>query len=99
MERIDWGKIKFICLPGECFIEGAICKCEFDFGAPKGFDNVEENCGLFIGLTNKKNAKYTGDLPRESEETCLFAEFNIYFKDEKINEWTYDELIKKLKNT
>lgn len=97
MERIDWNKIKFISLPGEWFIEGSICKCELDFGTPKGSDNVEENCGLFNGLTNKTFSKYTGELPREDDETCLFTEFDIYLGNERINEWTYDELIEKLK--
>ena len=95
--EIDWSKIKFISRPDEWFVEGEICKCEFDYGEPNETDVVENNCGLFHGLTNETYKDYNGCLPREDGETCRFEEFDIYFGDEKINNWTYKELIEKLK--
>jgi len=96
MDEIDWSKIKFISKPDEWFIEGAICTCICDYGVAKETDKVEDNTGLFEGLTNETFKGYTGELPRQDEEGCPFDEFNIYLNDELINNWTYKELIENL---
>ena len=95
--EIDWSKIKFISRPDEWFIEGAVCECEFDYGEPEETDIIEDNCGLFHGMTNETFTTYTGELPRYDGETCPFNEFDIYLGDEKINNWTYKVLLEKLK--
>ena len=95
--EIDWSKIKFVSRPDEWFVEGAVCECELDCGEPEETDIIENNWGLFNGLTNETYAGYTGELPREDGETCPFTEFDIYLGDEKINKWTYKELLEKLK--
>lgn len=97
-EEIDWSKIKFISRPDEWFVEGTVAECEFDYGEPKETDKVENNCGLFHGLTNETYIGFEGELPREDGETCSFEEFDIYLGDEKINDWTYLELKEKLKS-
>lgn len=93
--QIDWNKIKFVSKADEWFIEGTICKCEYDFGSPKETDKIIDNWGLFYGLTNETYSGYIGELPREDGETCSFEEFNIYLGEEQINDWTYAELIAK----
>jgi len=98
MVEIDWSKIKFISRQDEWFVEGSECKYECDYGQPKETDKVENNCGIFHGMTNETFNGYTGELPREDEEGCPFEEFDIYLGDEKINDWTYKELKERLKN-
>ena len=97
MQAINWSKIKFISRPDEWFVEGTICECQFDYGEPKEIDIIENNCGMFRGMTNETFKGYVGELPRHDEEGCPFDEFDIYLGDEKINELTYKELREKLK--
>jgi len=97
MQAINWSKIKFISRPDEWFVEGTICECQFDYGEPKEIDIIENNCGMFHGMTNETFKGYVGELPRHDEEGCPFDEFDIYLGDEKINELTYKELREKLK--
>src|ERR1035437_200266 len=98
METIDWSKIKFISRADEWFVEGTVANCEFDFGEPKENDIIENNCGMFNGMTNEGYIGFVGELPRPDGETCTFDEFDIYLGDDKINEWTYEELKEKIKH-
>lgn len=96
--EIDWSKFKFIARPDTWYVEGTVANCEFDYGEPQEDDRVEDNCGLFVGLTNETYHGYTGELPREDGEGCTFDEFDIFLGEEKINDWTYKQLFEKILN-
>lgn len=97
MKKTDWSVIKFISRKDEWYVEGTEAKCQFDYGEPKLSDTVENNCGLFEGLTNEIFPGFTGELPRHDEECCDFAEFDIYLGDVLINDITYENFYALLK--
>ena len=96
MININWKFFKFIARKDTWYVEGSEAECLFDYGNPRLNDVVEKNVGLFQGMTEESYTDYKGELPRLDEEGCLFDEFDIYYKNELINNITYDELIKKL---
>jgi hypothetical protein len=54
---------------------------------------IEKGWGFFRGLTYETYKGYNGELPREDEESCSFEEFDIYYNEVLINEFTtYGEL-------
>jgi len=97
MQKIDWSKFKFISRKDEWYVEGTEATCLFDYGEPRLDDIVEDNVGMFDGYTNEIYSGYTGELPRPDEEGCPFDEFDIYLNNKLINDITYGELIKLLK--
>lgn len=96
--KIEWSKFRFISRKDCWYIEGTNCICQFDYGEPKLDSLVEQNCGMFSGLTNEIYKGYIGNLPREDEESCAFDEFDIYLNGELVNKLTYSDLIKRLKS-
>jgi len=54
---------------------------------------LEEGWGFFSGMTYETYNGYNGELPRQDEESCSFDEFDIYYNDILIEEFTtYGEL-------
>lgn len=54
---------------------------------------IEKGWGFFQGWTYESYKGYNGDLPREDEESCSFDEFEIFYKDKLIEDFTtYGEL-------
>lgn len=95
---INWTKFKFISRKDEWFVEGTEAKLLVPYHLELKLDHlVEENGGIFEGYTNETYKGYEGELPRLDEEGCPFSEFDIYYNDEIINDWTYQELINKMK--
>jgi len=94
---IDWSKIKFVARKDTWFVENSEPKCLFHYLQPALTDKVENNGGLFEGMTNETYDDYKGELPRMDEEGCPFDEFDIYLNNELINNITYQELIDKMK--
>ncbi len=96
---INWTKFKFIARKDEWFVEGTEAKLIAPYYTEhKNDDIIEENGGLFEGHTNETYEGYTGELPRLDEEGCPFNEFDIYYGDDIINDWTYEQLINKMKS-
>jgi hypothetical protein len=83
---------KFVSKPDEYFVEGTQVDCEDDFSQWKEGDNLDKGYGLFRGLTTVPYKGYTGELPRMDGDTSSFAEFDIYWKDHKVDHMTYGEL-------
>jgi len=54
--------------------------------------------GVFKGLTNVSYRGYRGKLPRLDEDSSSFDEFDIYYKEWKINHLTIEELINLIKS-
>ena len=92
MEKINWTEIKFIARPDTWYIEGTEAKLVC-CGEIKLSNKIEENWGLFKGMTNETFKGYTGELPRYDGETCPFEEFDIYYKNEIVNGVTYEKFI------
>lgn len=96
---INWTKFKFITRKNEWFIEGSEARLLFPYITQYKLDDIiEENGGLFEGQTNEPLEFYDGLYPRPDEEGCPFNEFDIYYGDEIINDWTYEQLINKMKS-
>jgi len=92
--KIDWSKLKFISREDQWYVEGTEANCKFDYGEPRLNDIVENNVGIFQGMTMEKYTGFDGELPRPDEEGCPFEEFDIYLGEEVVNLLTYRELIK-----
>ena len=87
-------KCKFISKSDGWFVEGTECVVEYDFIYPeyKETDTFNNAVGLFNGLTMETCEGYTGKLPREDGETCLFEDFLIYDEcGNEISEFTLKE--------
>lgn len=89
-------KFKFISNHGEYYIEGEV-KCTGDYTEWKSLKKIEDGWGMFEGLTMVGFVGYDGPLPRMDEDTSSFSEFSIYYKDELINQWSYEDLESKIK--
>lgn len=54
---------------------------------------IEKGWGIFEGWTYESYKGYNGDLPRQDGESCSFNEFDIYYDDKLIEDFTtYGEL-------
>ena len=92
-KKIDFtsSNFKFISKPNKYYMEG-IVDCESDFSEWIPTYRIKNGWGMFRGLTMVTYKGYTGELPRKDGDTCSFKEFNIYYKDIRINDMTYEDL-------
>jgi len=59
---------------------------------------ISDGWGFFKGLTNVSYRGYRGKLPRLDEDSSSFGEFDIYYKEDKIDHLTIEELINLIKS-
>jgi hypothetical protein len=83
---------KFISKKDEWFIEGSEVTCEGDFTDWNYDKLIEDGWGMFRGLTNEIYKGYDGPLPRLDGDTSSFSEFEIYWKETRIDGMTFDQL-------
>jgi hypothetical protein len=83
---------KFVSKLDEYFVEGTSVECEDDFTEWKDDKIISTGWGLFRGLTNVTYQGYNGELPRIDGDTSSFEEFNIYWKDQRVDHLTYGQL-------
>ncbi len=83
---------KFVSKPDQYFVEGTSVECEDDFTEWKDDKIISTGWGLFRGLTNVTYQEFNGELPRIDGDTSSFEEFNIYWKDQRVDHLTYVQL-------
>ena len=83
---------KFISRPHQYFIEGSQVQLELDCSKWNPKMIIEDGWGLFNGLTMVTYDGYTGKLPLEKGDSCTFVEFDVFYKDLLVNEFTYESL-------
>ena len=83
---------KFVSKPDEYFVSGTQVECEDDYSSWRDGDNLDIGFGMFSGLTMVPYKGYTGELPRMDGDTSSFGEFEIYWKDKRVDHMTYGEL-------
>lgn len=98
MENIDWKRLRFVPKPNTWFLKSYHVEFLGEYANTiRDEDKVESNCGFFKGMT----LEWPGQdeplkEPRLDEESCPFEEFDIFFRRERVNEWTYGELKRRL---
>jgi hypothetical protein len=79
------------------------CSSDCSIWTENDFDDlskckISDGWGFFKGLTNVSYRGYSGNLPRLDEDSSSFDEFDIYYKEWKIDHLTIEELINIIKS-
>jgi hypothetical protein len=94
MQKIDYNKIKFIANDDSWYVKNTEVRLDIDCTQWKYEMLFEDGWGLFEGITTELyNGSNQEELYKLDGETCGFDEFDIFYNNIRINEFTFNDLI------
>ena len=91
--KLNWSKLRFVTKRNKWFAENSTAILLYD-GEDFTNDVLDDNMALFSGIT-----QYSLDTtPKLTEEVCLLSEFNIYYGDVIVNQYTVEKLVTLMRN-